>query len=72
MEIGVQYMGLCCGGRAHFLRTMAETLGRTTPASKYGAVMSLHHTQTTGNSERAWSSQKYAEELMGNGKHGEK
>lgn len=41
-EIGVQYIGLCCGNCAHYIRTMAETLGRSTAASKYSPDMSMH------------------------------
>lgn len=40
--LGVNYIGICCGGAPHYVRAMAETLGRTTPASKYSPVMSLH------------------------------
>lgn len=39
---GVNYIGICCGGAPHYVRAMAEALGRTTPASKYSPVMSLH------------------------------
>jgi len=41
-EIGVNYIGICCGGAPHHVRQMAEALGRTVPASKYSADMSLH------------------------------
>ncbi|PVY96348.1 homocysteine S-methyltransferase family protein [Actinomycetospora cinnamomea] len=39
---GVRYFGLCCGGAPHHLRAMAETLGRTPPASRYSPDMSKH------------------------------
>ncbi len=39
---GVNYIGICCGGAPHYVRAMAEALGRTAPASKYSPVMSLH------------------------------
>ena len=39
---GVNYIGICCGGAPHYVRAMAEALGRTTPASKYSPVMALH------------------------------
>ena len=32
--LGVQVMGLCCGNAAHYTRSMAEAIGRVTPASK--------------------------------------
>jgi betaine-homocysteine S-methyltransferase len=41
-ELGIGYLGLCCGGAPHYLRTMAETLGRTPPASRYSPDMSKH------------------------------
>jgi len=66
MEVGVQYMGLCCGNRPFYLRTMAETVGRTPLASNYGPRLDLHHTLAgKGKQERAWASQKYKEELQG-------
>lgn len=46
-ELGVQYMGVCCGNRAHYIRAMAEALGRTPPASKYSPDMSQHLSQVT-------------------------
>jgi betaine-homocysteine S-methyltransferase len=40
---GVDYLGLCCGGAAaHYVRAMAEALGRTPPASRYSPDMSKH------------------------------
>lgn len=41
-EIGVQYFGICCGAAPHHIRSMAEALGRTPPASRYSADMSKH------------------------------
>ncbi len=40
--IGVNYIGICCGGAPHYVRAMAEALGRTVPASKYSPVLELH------------------------------
>jgi hypothetical protein len=40
--MGVLYMGLCCGNRAFFTRSMAEALGRRPPASRYSPDMSKH------------------------------
>jgi betaine-homocysteine S-methyltransferase len=39
---GVRYLGLCCGAAPHHVRAMAETLGRTPPASRYSEDMSKH------------------------------
>ncbi len=41
-SIGVNYIGICCGGSPHYVRAMAEALGRTVPASKYSPAMELH------------------------------
>lgn len=40
--LGVQYMGVCCGNQAQYIRAMAEALGRRPPASKYSPDMSQH------------------------------
>ena len=40
--IGVDYLGVCCGAGPHHIRSMAEALGRTPPASRYTADMSKH------------------------------
>jgi betaine-homocysteine S-methyltransferase len=41
-ELGAGYLGVCCGGAPHHVRSMAERLGRTVPASRYSPEMSLH------------------------------
>ena len=41
-EAGVGYLGLCCGGAPHHIRSLAEALGRRPPASRYSADMSRH------------------------------
>jgi betaine-homocysteine S-methyltransferase len=40
--LGVSYFGVCCGASPHHIRSMAETLGRTPPASRYSEDMSKH------------------------------
>ena len=42
VDLGVRYVGLCCGAAPHFIRSMAEALGRTSPASRYSPDMSKH------------------------------
>ena len=42
MELGVNYIGICCGGAPHHVRAMAEALGRTPPAGKYSPALDLH------------------------------
>jgi methionine synthase I (cobalamin-dependent) len=41
-DVGVGYIGICCGGAPHHVRAMAEALGRQTPASTYSPDISLH------------------------------
>lgn len=41
-ELGASYLGLCCGAAPHFVRSMAEALGRTPPASRYSPDLSRH------------------------------
>jgi betaine-homocysteine S-methyltransferase len=40
--LGVRYFGLCCGAGPHHIRSMAEALGRTPPASRYSPDMAHH------------------------------
>ncbi|XP_061178821.1 S-methylmethionine--homocysteine S-methyltransferase BHMT2-like [Saccostrea echinata] len=42
-EVGVQYIGLCCGNTAHYIRVVAEEYGRRPPASKFSPDMSEHY-----------------------------
>ena len=41
-ELGVNYVGICCGAGPHHVRAMAEALGREVPAGKYSPSMELH------------------------------
>ena len=41
-DLGVNYIGACCGAAPHHVRSMAESLGRTVPASRYSPDLSLH------------------------------
>jgi len=41
-DLGVRYLGVCCGAGPHHIRSLAEALGRTPPASRYTADMSKH------------------------------
>ena len=41
-DLGVTYLGVCCGAAPHHIRSVAEALGRTPPASRYTADMSRH------------------------------
>ena len=41
-DVGVDYLGVCCGAGPHHIRAVAEALGRTPPASRFSADMSRH------------------------------
>jgi len=41
-EIGVNYMGLCCGGEPYTIRAMCEALGRKTMASSFSPDLTKH------------------------------
>jgi betaine-homocysteine S-methyltransferase len=41
-DAGVGYLGVCCGGAPHHVRAMAESLGRTVPASAYSPDLTMH------------------------------
>ncbi|XP_033106985.1 betaine--homocysteine S-methyltransferase 1-like isoform X2 [Anneissia japonica] len=41
-EIGINFVGICCGNSAHLTRALAESYGRTPPASRYSAKMENH------------------------------
>ncbi|HSD98706.1 MAG TPA: homocysteine S-methyltransferase family protein [Patescibacteria group bacterium] len=41
-EIGVNYIGICCGAGPHHVRSMAESLGRIVASSRYSPDMSQH------------------------------
>ncbi len=41
-DLGVGYIGICCGGAPHHVRAMAEALGRTPPSSRYSPDISRH------------------------------
>lgn len=60
-DIGVGFIGLCCGAGPHHVRALAEVLGRVTPASKYSPDMSLHGllgaANVVKNSERQFLAQ---------------
>ena len=41
-DMGVRYLGVCCGAGPHHIRALAESLGRKPPASRYSVDMSKH------------------------------
>jgi betaine-homocysteine S-methyltransferase len=61
-DLGVHYLGVCCGAAPHFVRSLAEALGRDTPASRYSPDMSRHAFLGSDPKLRAHN-QAYAKEL---------
>jgi betaine-homocysteine S-methyltransferase len=61
-ELGVRYLGVCCGAGPHHIRSMAEALGRTPPASQYTADLSKHAYLGTDPSLKA-ENREYAKRL---------
>jgi betaine-homocysteine S-methyltransferase len=61
-DLGVWYLGVCCGAAPHHIRSMAEALGRTPPASRYSADMSKHAFMGTDPSIKT-EYREYAEKL---------
>ena len=41
-ELGIRYLGVCCGAGPHHIRSLAEALGRTPAASRYSPDMAKH------------------------------
>ena len=41
-DLGVRYLGVCCGAGPHHIRSLAEALGRKPAASRYSPDMSKH------------------------------
>jgi betaine-homocysteine S-methyltransferase len=49
-DLGVNYLGVCCGASPMLIRQVAETVGRTTEASRFSERMQNHFMY--GNNER--------------------
>lgn len=41
-NMGINFIGSCCGSGPHHIRAMAEALGRTAPNSSYSPALDLH------------------------------
>jgi betaine-homocysteine S-methyltransferase len=41
-DLGIRYLGICCGAGPHHIRALAEALGRHPESSKYSPDMSRH------------------------------
>jgi betaine-homocysteine S-methyltransferase len=40
-DMGIRYIGVCCGNAPHYVRSLAEAVGRKPPASRYSPDMGL-------------------------------
>ena len=47
-EIGIQYLGLCCGSSSNFLRELAEVYGRKPASAIYSPDMSKSYVYGDG------------------------
>lgn len=42
-DIGVQYIGLCCGNSSNYFRIVADVYGKSPPANKFAPEMEKHY-----------------------------
>jgi betaine-homocysteine S-methyltransferase len=61
-ELGIGYLGVCCGAGPHHIRSLAEAVGRTPEASRYSPDMSKHAYFGTDTSLKE-ANQEYARSL---------
>jgi betaine-homocysteine S-methyltransferase len=61
-DLGVRYLGVCCGAAPHHIRAVAEALGRSPEASRYSPDMSKHYALGTDPSLKA-ANRAYASKL---------
>jgi betaine-homocysteine S-methyltransferase len=60
--LGVRYQGVCCGAGPHHVRSMAEALGKSPPASRYSPDMSRHYALGT-DARLKRQNQEFAKDL---------
>ena len=60
-DMGINYIGICCGAGPHHVRAMAEALGRKVPASEYSPNMDLHPILGDQNAQK----KQYRECMLG-------
>ena len=56
-ELGIQYVGICCGNSAHYTRSLCDGLGKTTPSAKYAPDLSMHCVLGTNDKLCRWMTQ---------------
>jgi betaine-homocysteine S-methyltransferase len=52
-DLGVNFIGICCGGAPHHVRAMAEALGRDVAASRFSPDLSMHPVLGATDANRA-------------------
>jgi betaine-homocysteine S-methyltransferase len=67
-DMGIDYIGSCCGSGPHHIRAMAEALGRTPRGSRYSPRLELHtiignREHVRERDERILCEQKYGKSL---------
>jgi betaine-homocysteine S-methyltransferase len=66
-EMGVRYLGTCCGGAPHHVRAIAEALGRKPLSSQFSADLTKHFAfgkaQNLGTNAAMESNFKYGETM---------
>ena len=67
LEIGVQYLGICCGNCAVYFRALAEACGRTQPSSNYSTDSSMSH--VFGNKFADHRAEKIRDYMLDNKKY---
>jgi len=58
--LGVNYIGVCCGGQPYMIRSMSEALGRPTIASKFSPDLSKHFAFNKNSSQFSSKDRAYA------------
>ena len=61
-DLGVGFIGGCCGVSPHHVREMAEALGRNVPASRYAPDMSKHFSMGSDPSLKTSNQEFYKEQ----------
>ena len=55
VEHDIRYLGVCCGGAPHHVRSMAEALGRNPSASEFSPDMSKHYAYGTNEKIKSYN-----------------
>jgi betaine-homocysteine S-methyltransferase len=61
-DIGVRFIGVCCGAGPHHIRAVAEALGKHPPASRYSPDMSKHYSLGSNSNLKRYN-REFAKDL---------